>query len=60
MPSPDRYWEMTVAAAAPDTPHLRPMTNHRSSTIFSAADTAKKARGTTELPTARRNEAKKL
>ena len=58
MPIPDRYCAMTVASAAPATPRPRPSTNHRSSTMFSTADTARKASGTALLPTARRKEAK--
>ena len=26
MPMPDTYWAITVACAAPETPHLRPIT----------------------------------
>ena len=54
MPIPETYCAMTVAPAAPATPKLRPMTNHKSSAIFKTAETAKNTSGTTELPTARR------
>ena len=54
MPMPETYCAMTVAPAAPATPKLRPMTNHKSSAIFKTAETAKNTSGTTELPTARR------
>ena len=60
MPMPDTYWEITVAAAAPDTPKFRPATNQRSRAILSRAETARKARGTTEFPRERSREAKKL
>ena len=55
---PETYCEMTVASAAPATPRPSPSTNQRSSAMFSRADTARKASGTTLLPTARRKEAK--
>ena len=51
-------WEAMVAHAAPATPQPRPITNQRSSAIFTDADTARKASGTAELPTARSSEAK--
>ena len=54
IPMPETYCAMTVAPAAPATPKLRPMTNHKSSAIFKTAETAKNTSGTTELPTARR------
>jgi len=58
MPTPDTYWEKTVAPAAPATPHPSTMTHRRSSTTFRMADTAKKISGTMELPMARRRFAK--
>ena len=60
MPTPERYWAITVASAAPPTPHFSPMTNHRSRTMFNTAETARNTSGTTEFPTDRRKEAKKL
>ena len=57
---PETYWEITVASAAPATPRRRPATNHRSSTMFSTAETARNTRGTTEFPRERSREAKKL
>ena len=58
MPAPDRYWAMTVASAAPAAPRLRPSTNHKSKPMFTSADAARNTSGATELPTARRKEAK--
>ena len=60
MPMPETYCEMTVASAAPATPRPSPATNHRSSAMFSPAETARKASGTTELPSERSSAAKKL
>ena len=60
MPMPETYWAMTVASAAPATPRPSPATNHRSRAMFSPAETAKKASGTTEFPRERSREAKKL
>ena len=53
-PTPETYWEITVASAAPATPRFSPITNHRSRAIFKTADTAKKISGVTESPMARR------
>ena len=60
IPRPDTYCAMTVAAAAPSTPKPRPATNHRSSAMFSTAETARKTSGAAEFPMARSTEAKKL
>ena len=51
---------MTVAAAAPSTPQLRPTTNHRSRAMFTAAERPRKTSGAAESPTARTRQAKKL
>ena len=53
-PIPERYWAITVASAAPTTPRSHPIANLRSRAMFTAAETAKKPSGITELPMARR------
>jgi len=58
MPTPDTYWEKTVAPAAPFTPQSSTRTQTRSRITFRMADTARNASGTTELPMARRRFAK--
>ena len=57
-PRPETYWEITVASAAPATPRPSPRTNHRSRAMFNTAETARKSRGVTESPMARRKQAK--
>ena len=54
MPTPEAACAMTVAQAAPATPIWNPSTNHRSSAMFSSAETPRKTRGTREFPIARR------
>ena len=51
---------MTVAAAAPATPHRHTSTNSRSSPTFSSAAPPRNHRGAAELPAARSRQAKKL
>ena len=58
MPTPETYCAMIVASAAPPTPRSSPQTNHRSSAMFSPADSARNSSGTIELPSARSREAK--
>ena len=58
MPTLETYCAMTVASAAPPTPRPSPQTNHRSSAMFSPADSARNSSGTIELPSARSREAK--
>ena len=58
MPTPETYCAITVASAAPHTPRPSPQTNHRSSAMFSPADSARNSSGTTELPSARSSDAK--
>ena len=60
MPMPETYWEITVACAAPATPQSKTATKSRSRPIFKRAETARKTRGTTELPRERSREEKKL
>ena len=57
-PTPDTYWEMTVASAAPATPLLRPTTNQRSRKIFITADMARNISGVLESPMALSRDAK--
>ena len=41
MPIPERYWEITVAIAAPSTPNFNTITKNKSNAILSIAETAK-------------------
>lgn len=58
IPTPDIYCATTVASAAPATPRLRPITNHKSKTILSITEIARNTSGIVELPIALSNEAK--
>ena len=58
MPIPERYWEITVAIAAPSTPNFNTMTKNKSNAILSIAETAKNISGVIELPIALKQEAK--
>ena len=51
---------VAVAAAAPATPKCSTGTNSRSSPMFSRAEMPRNHKGTTEFPTARSKQAKKL
>ena len=57
---PETYWEITVASAAPAAPRFNPATNHKSNAIFKTAETARNNSGTTEFPSERSREVKKL
>jgi len=60
IPTPETYWEMTVAWAAPATPKSRYTTKRMSSTTFIRDERMRKRRGVTESPTALRRAAPKL
>ena len=51
---PETYCAMTVAAAAPTTPHLQRTIKTKSRTTFVIAETARNAKGITEFPTERK------
>ncbi len=57
---PAAYCEMTVAAAAPPTPHISTLIKNKSRTIFSTAENPRKQSGISELPSARIKFAAKL
>ena len=59
-PSPEKYCAMTVAHAAPATPHEKTSTNSRSSATLPSAEMPEKTSGVMLLPTERRRQAKKL
>ena len=52
MPIPERYWEITVAIAAPSTPNFNTITKNKSNPILSIAEIAKNISGIIELPIA--------
>ena len=60
MPTPAVYCEMTVAAAAPPTPHISTLIKNKSRKIFNTAETPRKHKGISEFPSARIKFAAKL